>query len=86
MKALYIPTFLVPLLLSSNSSPNIILYFVGLLSYGVTQYMLSEEMNGYPLQYSCLENLTDRGAWWATVQGLQRVRRDWAVEHAHNIA
>ena len=20
-----------------------------------------------PLQYSCLENLTDRGAWWATV-------------------
>ena len=23
--------------------------------------------NGYPLQYSCLENLTDRGAWWATV-------------------
>ena len=23
--------------------------------------------NGYPLQYSCLENPTDRGAWWATV-------------------
>ena len=22
---------------------------------------------GKPLQYSCLENLTDRGAWWATV-------------------
>ena len=25
------------------------------------------EGNGYPLQYSCLENSTDRGAWWATV-------------------
>ena len=25
------------------------------------------EGNGYPLQYSCLENLTDRGAWRATV-------------------
>ena len=25
------------------------------------------EGNGYPLQYSCLENPTDRGAWWATV-------------------
>ena len=25
--------------------------------------------NGNPLQYSCLENPTDRGAWWATVQG-----------------
>ena len=24
---------------------------------------------GKPLQYSCLENLTDRGAWWATVHG-----------------
>ena len=26
-----------------------------------------EEWNGYPLQYSCLENLMDRGVWWATV-------------------
>ena len=24
--------------------------------------------HGNPLQYSCLENLIDRGAWWATVQ------------------
>ena len=27
------------------------------------------ERNGNPLQYSCLENLMDRGAWWATVHG-----------------
>ena len=40
--------------------------------------------NGYPLQYSCLRNLMDRGAWWATVQGLQRVGGDWAVEPAHS--
>ena len=26
------------------------------------------------LQYPCLENLMDRGAWWAAVQGSQRVR------------
>ena len=25
------------------------------------------EGNGNPLQYSCLENLMDGGAWWATV-------------------
>ena len=25
----------------------------------------SGERNGYPLQYSCLENFTDRGAWQA---------------------
>ena len=29
------------------------------------------EVNGNPLQYSCLENPMDRGAWWATVHGLQ---------------
>ena len=28
------------------------------------------EGNGNPLQYSCLGNLTDRGAWWATVHGV----------------
>ena len=27
------------------------------------------EGNGNPLQYSCLEYSTDRGAWWATVYG-----------------
>ena len=26
--------------------------------------------NGNPLQYSCLENSMDRGAWWATVHGV----------------
>ena len=26
------------------------------------------EGNGYPLQYSCLENPMDRGAWQATIQ------------------
>ena len=31
------------------------------------------EGHGYPLQYSCLENLMNRGVWWATVHGLQRV-------------
>ena len=27
--------------------------------------------NGSPLQYSCLENSMDRGAWWATVHGVE---------------
>jgi len=31
------------------------------------------EGKGYPLQYSCLENIMDRGSWWATVQGVARV-------------
>ena len=28
------------------------------------------EGNGYPLQYSCLENSVDRGAWQATIHGV----------------
>ena len=28
------------------------------------------EWNGSPLQYSCLKNPMDRGAWWATVHGV----------------
>ena len=31
------------------------------------------EGNGSPLQYSCLENSMDRGAWQAQSMGLQRV-------------
>ena len=30
------------------------------------------EGNGYPLQYSCLGNPIDRGAWWATVHGVAK--------------
>ena len=30
------------------------------------------EGNGYPIQYSCLENFIDRGAWWATVLGVAK--------------
>ena len=34
----------------------------------------SGEGNGNPLQYSCLENSMDRGAWWAvSSMGSQRV-------------
>ena len=32
------------------------------------------EGNGNPLQYSCLENPTDRGAWQATVH---RIAKSW---------
>ena len=30
------------------------------------------EENGYPLQYSCLGNSTDRGAWWAIAHGVAK--------------
>ena len=30
------------------------------------------EGNGNPLQYPCLENLMDKGAWWAAVHGVAK--------------
>ena len=32
------------------------------------------EGNGYPLQYPCLENSMDRGAWWAAPHGVAKSR------------
>ena len=32
------------------------------------------EGNGNPLQYSCLGNTMDRGAWWATIHGVTKSR------------
>ena len=34
------------------------------------------EGSGHPLQYSCLENPMDGGAWWAAVHGVQRGRHN----------
>ena len=36
------------------------------------------EGNGNSLQYSCPENLMDRGAWWATVHGVAGARHNLA--------
>ena len=33
------------------------------------------EGNGTPLQYSCLENPVDRGAWWAAVHGVTQKKK-----------
>ena len=34
------------------------------------------EVNGNPLQYSCLRNPMDRRSWWATVHGVTKVGQD----------
>ena len=37
--------------------------------------------NGNPLQYSCLGNPMDGGAWWAIIHALKRVRHDLVNIH-----
>ena len=39
------------------------------------------EKHGKPLQYSCLENSVDRGAWWATVHGVTKNQTQLSNEH-----
>ena len=41
--------------------------------------------HGNPLQYPCLENPVDRGAWWATVHGVaqSQTRLKQLSTHAH---
>ena len=41
------------------------------------------EGHGTPLQYSCLKNPMDRGAWQATVHGVQRVRHSYICMYTH---
>ena len=41
------------------------------------------EGNGNPLQCSCLENPVDRGAWWAIVHNVTKIRHSWADRHIH---
>ena len=42
------------------------------ISFNFIQYF--GEGNGNPLQYSCLENPMDGGAWWAAVHGVAKSR------------
>ena len=49
-----------------------ILWFSCLICLILTS--LYGEGNGTPLQYSCLENPMDGGAWWAAVHGVAKSR------------
>ena len=42
------------------------------MQYLGTTAKMTGEGDGTPLQYSCLENPMDRGAWWAVVHGVAK--------------
>ena len=42
-----------------------------------------EGENGHPLQYSCLGNPMDRGAWWATVHRVAKSRTRLSMRAWH---
>ena len=43
-------------------------------SINILLYLIYGKGNGTPLQYSCLENPMDGGAWWAAVHGVTKSR------------
>ena len=43
------------------------------------------EGNSYLLQYSCLKNSMDRGAWWATVHGVAENQAQLRVFHLDSL-
>ena len=46
-------------------------------------FCINGEGNGTPLQYSCLENPMDGGAWWAAVRGVAKSRTERLHFHFH---
>ena len=58
----------------------IIVYLKLFLKIQSTQGLVPVTGNGNPLQYSCLENPMDRGAWRATIHGVTRVGHDLATK------
>ena len=50
-------------------SSHLFIYKVKVKQITKPSYVLKEG-NGTPLQYSCLENPIDGGAWWAAVYGV----------------
>ena len=47
---------------------------------------LPGEGNGNTLQYSCLENSVDRGAWWAAVHGVAHALEKDMATHSSILA
>ena len=64
-------SFLVSLILSSKMLANLPQYYPNASKYYVLHSYFGEG-NGTPLQYSCLENPMDGGAWWAAVHGVSK--------------
>ena len=73
------------ILCRKSGNPTVI-YYQNLIWSQVCTYI--GEGNGNPLQYFCLENSTDGGAWWAIVHGVAKSRtwlRDFTSLHFMHI-
>ena len=68
---LIISNFLVGVISISTTLQSLVNWLISKL---ITSRSIKGEGNGTPLQYSCLENPMDGGAWWAAVHGVAKSR------------
>ena len=68
------PNLLLPSVTPLNTQVFACILDSSLWRYITDVTLLFGESNGTPLQYSCLENSMDRGAWWAAVHGITKSR------------
>ena len=68
----HVQLFVTPWIAACQASLSFIVFqsLVKLRSIKLVMPSNHREGNGTPLQYSCLENPMDRGAWWAAVHGI----------------
>ena len=72
--------------ISSSTTPSPFAFNLsqnqGLFQWVSSSYFITGEGNGNPLQYSCLENPMDRGAWQAMVHGVTESDTTELTKHA----
>ena len=78
-KSLSAPSHALPASLTKQTflSTNL----ASLMDFEGEQLYLFGEGNGNPLQYPCLENLMERGAWWAAVHGVAKSWSELSKQH-----
>ena len=60
-----------------SQSPRVFLNSLSCRILFSTNCWLDREGYGNPLQYACLENPVDRGAWWAAIHGVTELDMTW---------
>ena len=53
---------------------SILVFYIYISIVSITPNVFNLNLDGTPLQYSCLENPMDGGAWWAAVHGVAEGR------------
>ena len=63
-----------PSAIAEIATPLNLVIIIRMYAFRLHYASIPREGNGNPLQYSCLENPRDGGAWWAAIYGVAQSR------------